>query len=501
MAAFRGPGCGLALRRLCAVLLVVGAAAACGKKGPPLAPFPRVPAAVSGLAAERVADEAYLTIPVPSKNADGHEPADLERLEVFAITALAPPETDAHRKLATLVATIPVRPVLPAPADTPEALAAAHALLPGFDQGKPAAFKEGLTPELRVPVELPKPKGLPVRPIEDVDETPFGPLVAPPPVEAGRRYYFVVGVSRRGRRGKPSSVASVPFGDTSGPPSAPEVTYTAKELALKWEPPPDAKIATLAPVRAPRRPPRPAGGPSPSSPAGATAAQTPGAPATQAPTTGATPPEPATPPGQTAAGAKPAVPVVPIPPPPLSARSLGFTTQGTTYHVYELVAAQTGEAPAQTQPKALTPQPVVDPELTFNTVVFGVERCFMVRAVDRVAGVNVQGPASPQTCVTPADTFPPLAPQSLAAIGGQGVINLIWEPNSEPDLAGYIVLRGAAPDGTLQPLMPAPIQETTFADRTAQPGVRYVYAVVAVDKAPAPNMSAQSNHVEEATRQ
>jgi hypothetical protein len=144
---------------------------------------------------------------------------------------------------------------------------------------------------------------------------------------------------------------------------------------------------------------------------------------------------------------------------------------------------------------------VVDAELTLNTVIFGVERCFIVRAVDRVAGVAVQGPPSPQTCVTPADTFPPVAPQSLAAIGGQGVINLIWEPNSEPDLAGYIVLRGDAPGGTLQPLMPAPIEETTFADRTAQPGIRYVYAVVAVDKATVPNVSAQSNRVEEATRQ
>jgi hypothetical protein len=73
-------------------------------------------------------------------------------------------------------------------------------------------------------------------------------------------------------------------------------------------------------------------------------------------------------------------------------------------------------------------------------------------------------------------------PKDLKAISTEGAINLIWEPNTEPDLAGYIVLRGREPAETLQPITPAPIVEAAFTD-AVQPGIAYVYAVRAVDKA------------------
>jgi len=83
-------------------------------------------------------------------------------------------------------------------------------------------------------------------------------------------------------------------------------------------------------------------------------------------------------------------------------------------------------------------------------------------------------------------------------VASAGVINLIWDANAEADLGGYVVLRGEAPGDRLQPLTPAPIKETRYADRTARPGVRYVYQVVAVDTTG--NRSAPSNKVEEAAR-
>jgi hypothetical protein len=62
-------------------------------------------------------------------------------------------------------------------------------------------------------------------------------------------------------------------------------------------------------------------------------------------------------------------------------------------------------------------------------------------------------------------------------------------------------LRGATGDATLTALIPTPIADTRFADRTAVPGTRYVYAVVAVDsRVPLGNVSAESNRVEEAAR-
>mgnify|MGYP000474274054 CR=1 FL=1 len=43
---------------------------------------------------------------------------------------------------------------------------------------------------------------------------------------------------------------------------------------------------------------------------------------------------------------------------------------------------------------------------------------------------------------------PPAAPTGLQAVAGDGAVSLIWEPNSESDLAGYLVLRAVAPGET-----------------------------------------------------
>jgi fibronectin type 3 domain-containing protein len=102
--------------------------------------------------------------------------------------------------------------------------------------------------------------------------------------------------------------------------------------------------------------------------------------------------------------------------------------------------------------------------------------------------------------VTPVDTFPPAAPSGLRAVAVAGAMNLIWDPNSEPDLAGYVVLRGEAPGETLQALTPTPIGQTNYTDTTVTAGVRYVYAIVAVDKASKANTSPQSVRVEETAR-
>ena len=147
----------------------------------------------------------------------------------------------------------------------------------------------------------------------------------------------------------------------------------------------------------------------------------------------------------------------------------------------------------------LNPAPLTVPEFERQGAVFGTEQCYVVRTVLMVGAVALESSPS-DVCTTPVDKFPPAAPKGLSAVAGTGVISLIWDANTEQDLAGYLVLRGEAPGDTLQPLMPAPIRETTFRDTTAKPGVRYVYAIVAVDGANPPNTSAQSPRVEETAR-
>jgi hypothetical protein len=466
------------------ILLVAIAVACvgCGKKGPPLAPFVRVPALVTAVTPQRIGNDVYLSFKVPDTNADGQKPADIAAVDVYAVTSTTAPATEEQREVATLIATLPVRPIMPsADAPLPDATGAGAApppplpVPPGVDRGAAVAVKETLTPETRVAVELPVDRLVAALPEVEEAAEPFGPLVAPAPTELPRRHYFVIAKSPRGRESVPSTPVSVPLEAGSSAPGTPVVTHTASEMTIAWTAPPDARASTFL------------------------------LPPSVKPTAGAN----ASPSNTT-----------PKVVPPLTAKSLGFNSEATTYHVYDVTsvnrspgapaapaapdAPEAPEAPDEDPyaiviPTPITAAPVTDTELVIKGVNFGVERCFEVRPVDRIFGTTVIGPASPATCVTPMDTYPPAAPRSLAAIAGAGVINLIWDANAEGDLAGYLVLRGEAPGDTLQPITKEPVTVTSYRDESVRAGTRYVYAVVAVDRAG--NRSPESNRAEETARQ
>src|SRR6185295_9891960 len=127
----------------------------------------------------------------------------------------------------------------------------------------------------------------------------------------------------------------------------------------------------------------------------------------------------------------------------------------------------------------------------------GEERCFIVVAAEAVGGATIESEPPERICKAFVDTFAPAVPKGLKAISSEGAINLIWEPNAERDLAGYIVLRGVEPAETLQPITSTPIVEPSFRDAVT-PGIAYVYAVLAADKAG--NNSAPSPRVTETAR-
>lgn len=87
------------LRAGAGLLLVCAAVCACGKKGPPLPPLRRVPAAVAGLAAERFADDVFVRFTVPSANIEGPGVANLARLEIYALTTAHPLSAETCRPM------------------------------------------------------------------------------------------------------------------------------------------------------------------------------------------------------------------------------------------------------------------------------------------------------------------------------------------------------------------------------------------------------------------
>lgn len=443
--------------RLAALLAIValGAAGGCGKKGPPLAPFVRVPAAPDARAV-RLGDQVSIQVQVPKGNADGSTPADVTAIEVYGYTGETPDE-EAMRRDGTLVATIPVR----RPPEEPEEGPANAAKPPrppgsmkdGFEQGDLVLVRETIGPAERA-IVVPSRKEPDEEP-EAMPESAYSPseggsvAIAPPlgpprPEPGASRLYMAVGVSRKGRRGAFTPPLRVPLLPAPSPPGSLSVRYDEKTITLTWEAPPDLRRPTLPPRSNPDL---------------------------------------------------------------LDAKPLGLPSSAGTYNAF-LAAPPPPEGAPAAAPPAATPGPAPTPlngtplaEPRFEEPVPAqaqpAGRCYQVTAVTVYGGGAVQSEPSEVACAALTDTFPPAAPKGLAAVGGAGAISLIWDRSEAPDLAGYLVLR-AEGRGEPVPVTGAPVTETTFRDEQVKPGVVYRYVVVAVDKVG--NRSEPSNAVEEAAR-
>lgn len=123
-------------------------------------------------------------------------------------------------------------------------------------------------------------------------------------------------------------------------------------------------------------------------------------------------------------------------------------------------------------------------------------------AAQRVERVPVDGPAGKQTLelageisapvrVDAIDSFPPAVPQGLVAVAvpEERTIDLSWQPDTEADLAGYIVYRigsGEAANGNgmadwMRVSGSQPVASPAYRDKTVEPGHTYRYKVSAID--------------------
>jgi hypothetical protein len=400
--------------------------AACGKKGPPLPPLIKLPAAPDGFTAVRRGDTVQLQFTVPSTNTDRTRPANVERVEIYALTGAAPANDVDLLKRAAKVASVAVK----APRDPnqttdvdelpEEAEEVEPPEGPGLDQGAAARVEERLSAASLVP---------PSQPTEQ-KETNAGPhpLVGPSITTVPSRTYIGVGINKSGRKGPLSKRVAVPLVPPPPAPTMLNVTYDESAVTLAWSPP---ALGDGAPAAANEVPSRPIG---------------------------------------------------------LSAPK--------RYNVYEVAPGSPGSGtlPPETQ---LTKTPTNDARFADQRISWGATRCYAVRTVESFDNLMIESDPTRPECVTFKDTFPPAAPQGLTAVASEGAISLIWEPSNEKDLEGYLVLRGAAPGGNLQPITPAVIHETTFHD-AVPPGAHYVYAIEAVDKAG--NISRPSTAVDETAR-
>jgi hypothetical protein len=398
-------------KKFCALtgsaLIVVGTIA-CGQKGPPLPPLVLVPAPPV-VTADRRGTSIDVGFTVPNANDDGSRPANIARIDIFAINGPAAGMTDVEMiKRGARVASVAVKSPRD-PSDTVKAGESTDVLEApegnGLDQGAASTVTEQITASMLQPGN---------------SGSRAAPLAVPllgPSEGAFVRTYIGVGVDKRGRLGRFSKRVTVPLAVAPPKPSQPTITYNESKITVRWSPPPSERTVDAT---------------------------------------------------------------------HLSSRPLDSPSAALTYNVYD---SETGARLTQTPIKAL--------EFEDTRIEWGATRCYAVRAVKAIGASTLESEAGEPQCEKLVDTFAPSAPKGLNAVSSEGAVSLIWEANAEPDVAGYYVLRGQ-PGGHLDRLTPTPIPESSFLDSTATRGVRFVYAVVAVDKAG--NISAQSERVEETAR-
>ncbi|MBI3400276.1 MAG: hypothetical protein HY048_02550 [Acidobacteria bacterium] len=427
---------GSAVSALCVVLLC----AACGKKGPPLPPLVKLPTPPAEFSAERRAGTVEFRFIVPAANTDGTRPANVTRVDVYALPPPAEPDplaapgpvvppppltVDEILKSATKVASVAVKaprdPNATIEPDDPDSdLDAPEGR--GLDQGVAARVSDDLVSELLAPVAAKRTKAPKLTARWSPDEDAPRPLLSPRWITPARTY-VAVGVTTRGRPGPLSARVAVPLLDPPEPPDSAEFSYAETAIAVTWTP-----VSPRAAIQDP----------------------------------------------------------VAEDEDTLPSRPVGVELPTIAYNVYDAASDL-----------RLTPAPIPTAEFSDARIAWNEERCYAVRAVETLNGLSIESEAAFTSCETLVDTFPPKAPRGLDAVPGEGWISLIWEPNTEKDLAGYIVLRGSAPGDELEPITPAPIQETFFKDAVAA-GATYVYAVKAVDAAG--NASELSNRRQESAR-
>jgi len=167
-----------------------------------------------------------------------------------------------------------------------------------------------------------------------------------------------------------------------------------------------------------------------------------------------------------------------------------------------LTPPEKSQAETHAGPLAAPPEPVLQNLLVpagpqqgralDKAIRFGASYAYRAQRVAQVTvgdrKLELDGPFSAEVRIDAVQLFPPAVPTGLVAVATPGedgigpAIDLSWQPDTDSDLAGYILYRreGSAAWQRISP--EPPLVGPGFHDPNVQPGQAYSYAVSAIDR-------------------
>jgi hypothetical protein len=142
---------------------------------------------------------------------------------------------------------------------------------------------------------------------------------------------------------------------------------------------------------------------------------------------------------------------------------------------YQILRAEKAEGPFRELGRS------IEPQFRDNAFQWDRQYFYVVKSFARSPSGDVEGGASGTIAVEARDRFAPAAPGGLRAVVGTASVELSWQHNGEPDLAGYRVWRGDSAV-SLAPLTAELLRAANYTDSQVSPGRTYVYAISALDQ-------------------
>jgi hypothetical protein len=134
---------------------------------------------------------------------------------------------------------------------------------------------------------------------------------------------------------------------------------------------------------------------------------------------------------------------------------------------------------------------VQQPQWTDASAEFGKQYTYQVQTIVKLRDNKLaESDLSAEVSKTPVDTFPPAAPTGLRPSAAVNSVELAWDRNTEPDVAGYRIYRAVLTPGAVTAPAAAPLEKLadtgqipSYSDRNVEHGKTYRYAVSAMDRA------------------